>query len=436
MIFLLHSQMHSIPKPSTVGLLLLCLMGLCPALLVAEQNSTTQSKQYDIVRIGLQPLKASLRSITSKGIEIDTANTPLISWNDILWLRPLKRTDAPKQPGAQLYFANGDLISANILSSDAEYLMARCATALQQRDQNPRTLRIPVEYLAGVVRERKMTHDQEIRCFKLLFSRQEDADLLELMNGDTLRGELMQTNAKSIELKTAVTTLSLPVEKIRLLSFNPTLRVQPKPNRTALQVRLADHSIITLYADPNIKKTGDTDQLQLRTGWGAIVQLDLNEIQDIQVFGERGQLLSDTKPVEYQQTPFIGKPIPLQINRSSVGGPLTIKNSYYSRGLGLQSLTEISYHLNQQFDFFYTRVGFDDSADGLGDVEITILQNNQPIYSAELTNQTPKPLILGPLDLSRAETLKIKISYGKRGDIMDRVNFCNPLLIRKTQYHN
>ena len=68
----------------------------------------------------------------------------------------------------------------------------------------------------------------------------------------------------------------------------------------------------------------------------------------MQPLGGRAVYLSDLKPAEYRQTPFLDLPWPYRADRNVTGGMLRRGGRLYLKGLGVHSAARLVYAINPQ----------------------------------------------------------------------------------------
>ncbi len=88
------------------------------------------------------------------------------------------------------------------------------------------------------------------------------------------------------------------------------------------------------------------------------IRLPIASITTIDFINGRVTSLCDLKPRSVEQTPFFGRVIPYQVDRSLAGGPLQLSGSTVSPGLAVHSRCVLTYDLPGDIDRFKTRLGF------------------------------------------------------------------------------
>lgn len=154
--------------------------------------------------------------------------------------------------------------------------------------------------------------------------------------------------------------------------------------------------------------------------------------------GPKVRFLSDLKPSEVKQTPFIGGPefflYPWKKNRSVTGQMLAAKGLRFAHGIGAHSRTELTYALNKQYAHFSAWAGISDEVVALpaqGSVLLKIHGDGKSLYKSPVLRGGETPVLIPNLDLTNIETLKFTFDFADNFDSGDRAFLGNPVLILK-----
>lgn len=170
-------------------------------------------------------------------------------------------------------------------------------------------------------------------------------------------------------------------------------------------------------------ETGDT--LQLR--WLDVACL---------VFENGVTHLSSLQPKEVVERGYSGEPVlRWQRDRSVVGTELLAQNRAYGRGLGVHSMSRLTYTVPAGATHFRTSVAFDDSANALplrAKAVARVLRNGKQVFEvADLAPGQP-PRDAGMQVVEPGDTITLEVDYGDGRDLGDRVDWLLPLFLMRS----
>jgi hypothetical protein len=193
----------------------------------------------------------------------------------------------------------------------------------------------------------------------------------------------------------------------------------------------------------------DGNDLQITTASGATVRWPWAEITSADFSAGKLVFLSDLKPVSQSWQPLVAIPATAthaaalgqpRFDHAAVGGPLTLwypdgdqssalgRVESFARGMALRSRTEIAYRLPRGFTRFLAVAGIEPATRSSGDVLLTILGDDQPLWEHPVTgHDAPLPI---ELDVTGVKQLKIVVGYGKNLDTGDWLNLCNARIVK------
>ncbi|MEO1995535.1 MAG: NPCBM/NEW2 domain-containing protein, partial [Planctomycetaceae bacterium] len=173
--------------------------------------------------------------------------------------------------------------------------------------------------------------------------------------------------------------------------------------------------------------------IQMHLTCGTRIRVPRSALKSIAVLGGRAVYLSDLKPVAYRFRPFLSQDWPLRHDRNVVGGPLRLRGREYAKGLGTHSRSEISFALDRKYDRFSTVIGIDDCSAGGGQAVFSVFVDGQRVYHSGMVSGNDAPREVPAIDVSSSNRLTLSVDYGAGGDVLDRADWCQAMLIRKTQ---
>jgi hypothetical protein len=160
-----------------------------------------------------------------------------------------------------------------------------------------------------------------------------------------------------------------------------------------------------------------------------VLTIPISSITTIDFLNGRVTYLTDLKPTKVEQTPYFGRLIPYQINKSLTGGPLVLSDGTITRGIAVHSRCVLTYDVSTGFDRFKTKLGFQQPEGQLGRVSARVLGDGKVLYeNADARGDQPPVEIDVPT--VGLKTLVLEIDFGKDQDVGDRVVWGNPRLLR------
>jgi hypothetical protein len=149
----------------------------------------------------------------------------------------------------------------------------------------------------------------------------------------------------------------------------------------------------------------------------------------VQVFSDRAVPLSSLQPkVEF--TPYVDRRWPVRVNRTVTGEPLSIGDRSYAIGVGVHSRCRLKYDLRKQFDSFHAIAGLASSAGEPGSVEFAVELDGQEVIRTGPVERASEPLRIVNLDVRNVETMILTVDFGRNGDVLDRANWADAVLVR------
>lgn len=263
-----------------------------------------------------------------------------------------------------------------------------------------------------------------------------DADLVNLANGDVLRGEVLAIAKKEaasgvlLQLSSADEPTVLPLEEVRAINFGTS---QSAERQARLLVGLREGSLLRV---DSLQGQGKRVELTFIDG-SQTVELEVADIVFLQSLSESMVYLSDLEPLGYRHVPYLDIPWPLARDRSCLGKPLTVGNKRYPKGLGMHTASRVTYEVpkrNQadgQYRRFVALLALDEHAGRRGSVVFRVyleqngewrLAHTSPILRG---GEAPVPL---SLPLGDAERIALIADYADRGDERDYANWLDARL--------
>jgi hypothetical protein len=122
-----------------------------------------------------------------------------------------------------------------------------------------------------------------------------------------------------------------------------------------------------------------------------------------------------------------------QVNRNAIGGFLSLRGRLVPAGIGVTSGTTRTWKLAGEYQQFRATVGIDDAALGAGSVYFQVVVDGTVAWRSDLITGTSDPVEIPPVDLTDAKELSLVVEFADRGSVLDYANWCQPVLIRKSE---
>lgn len=366
--------------------------------------------------------KGRLQQIDQNEFTFQTeAGTRTVPAAEILRVTLTKPQATPPR-GGLVVLANDDRIHAEILRSEEETILVRLNSCPESGEW-----KIPLETIQAVFFQWPAFPQAQVQLLQKISQLKKKSDLFYLKNGDYLEGEFLNFDAGTFRFESNAGETAVPRAGIAFFCFNPELINFPQPDQLRYRIELVDGTRLTVSS---LKL--DQNQISAQTLFGATLQCKRDQLTSITPLGGRSVPLSQLEPSEYKFTPYFTQKWNWHRNRNVEAGPLRVAGQEFVTGLGVHSASELRYPLDGKYAAFQTEVGIDDSTQGKGVVEVSILVDQRVVYRQALQGSEQQPVTIVPrIDLSGARELVLKVDFGKNADIQDLVNWCRPVLILK-----
>ena len=241
-------------------------------------------------------------------------------------------------------------------------------------------------------------------------------------NGDRLSGTLVALDEEAARVETdgGHTDIAPKYLHAAILASPP-----PSPAEGLSGVlTLADGSSLRVT---EFEWAGET--IQARRPGTADLSLPAAQLERVDIHGGRWQRLGELTPLEYAHRSLTGRQRPYSVDVNILGAPLRIDGRTFAHGIGLPGGSKLAYDLAGGYMRFTAELGLDDSAAQFGDVDVTILVDEQQRFRQSSLRAGRRPVTLD-IDVAGARRLEIIIDYGQNADIQDRVNLIDAALAR------
>lgn len=235
------------------------------------------------------------------------------------------------------------------------------------------------------------------------------ADLLVVRNDGgraQVEGRLVAAGADAITWELAGARRLVPADRVAAVVLRQ--GEPPAVEGSAAAAVLADGSRLTLA---NLRLGAEGAEADWGGGrWSA----GLHVLREVRLAGGRVVFLSDLEPDRVEATPFWpGAPMRQWRRDAGVdGGPLAVRGTAFSRGIGMQARCRLVYSLPGRPEArLLATLGVDDAAGGGGRVIFRVSGDGRALFESKtLTGKSP-PLPID-LDVSGVRSLAIEADFG------------------------
>jgi hypothetical protein len=317
----------------------------------------------------------------------------------------------PEQSNAGcLVLADGSLLTAEVVAADKDRLTADSDLF--------GTLKLPLETLAGIVFHAPSDRRDRDAILDRLVRADGQSDRLILDNGDELTGLFEGIAADTATLKTDVGRVEIKTDRIVAVLFNPALRRKPTTTAARSWAAFSDGSRLLatrLLVEGNALKI---------TAVGQTFSAARPSLVFLQPLAGRVVYLSDLKPAEYRQTPFLALPWPYQPDRNATGGLLRAAGRLHLKGIGVHSAARVVYNVPDEraASRFDAQLAVDDSTAGQGSVIFRVLVDGQERFASPILRGGDAPLPVS-VDIRGAKKLELLVDYADRADVLDHADW-------------
>ncbi|MGA2067699.1 MAG: NPCBM/NEW2 domain-containing protein [Thermoguttaceae bacterium] len=324
--------------------------------------------------------------------------------------------------GPLVLLADGGVLAADVAGADKDHLTAESDLL--------GTLKLPLGALAGVVFRLPADRARRDLLLDRVLRATGESDRVILDNGDEVTGLVEAIRQGKIHVRADAGPLDVPLRQSVALVLNPALRQKPAAGPRLAWAGLSDGSRLRV-----MRLAGDGARLTLTPAMlgtppaAAAWKIEPKDLVFLLPLGGRVVYLSDLKPDEYRQQPYLDLPWPYHADRNVTGGLLRSGGRLWLKGLGVHSAATLSYALDGSYRRFQADVGIDDSTGGRGSVGFRVLVDGRPKYSSGPVRGGAAPLGV-TVDLAGAKRLDLVVDYGEQGDVLDHADWLGARLVK------
>jgi hypothetical protein len=344
-----------------------------------------------------------------------------IAAGELIVLRRVGK-DLPDRPaGAHLVFTNGDCVSIHQVKLEGERVV------FQLEDKDRTEWKAPLSALSVVWLTPPADLAERDKLRRRWAAEKRTRDVVRLRNGDTVEGILTGLDDSAVQVDVDKKKVRLVLENVAAVTLSTELASVPKPKGPYGRLILADGARLSLGK----AVCDDGKTLATTTLYNTTVRIPLADVVALYIFQGNAVYLSDLKASKFDWKPFGNLDWPPVADGSVSGRDLRLAGSAYDKGMGLHAESRLNYELAGNYRWFEALVGLEELGDGkTGSARVTVLVDGKPRpLDAEELSDKSKPLPIR-FDVKGAKELTLVVEFGKRGDVLARVNWIDARLIR------
>lgn len=238
----------------------------------------------------------------------------------------------------------------------------------------------------------------------------------------TVRGLLESLGEKSAAI--VVNDRNIKVVRSDLLGIVFASAKAKKITGGMSRLHLADGSRVV----GTIESLSKTGALKLKLPQGASVELAWSEVNNIDVFSDRLQYVSDLKPVNAIERAIVTLKRSWKKDKSVTGGMLTVGGRKFEKGLGVHAESRLTYTIDGKYETFAAIIGLDDPAGKRGDCIFIVQADGREVFRKRMTGKDAPANCT--VKVSGVQRLTLVVEPGRNLDIADHANWCAASLIR------
>ncbi len=247
-------------------------------------------------------------------------------------------------------------------------------------------------------------------------------------NGDRVEGEIRDVKNGKVFFQIAgapdAPALQLDVERVKALSF---ARSEPP-------AEVGSGLLVALDLGASERLTArwlaiEGDNLKVQPAWGGTLEIPLAAVSRMEVKNGKLVYLSDLKPSQAEQTPYIEGEYPHRLNQSVGGRPIRLAGKSYRRGIGVHARSSIAFTLEGKFKTFAATLGVDSEVGAHGSVLFRVYGDEKRLFESQVVRGGDDPIEIS-LDVNNVHSLRLEVDYADNGDVADPADWADARLLR------
>jgi len=140
--------------------------------------------------------------------------------------------------------------------------------------------------------------------------------------------------------------------------------------------------------------------------------------------------LSDMKPAEVKETPYLDGSFPFRADHSVSGTPIRLAGRGFRRGLGVHSKSELTYTLDGGYAEFRASIGVDDAVAGQGSVVFRVFGDDKLLFESPVVRGGDIPAEV-KVPTKGVLLLRLEVDYADNGDVADHADWADARVVRQ-----
>jgi hypothetical protein len=252
-------------------------------------------------------------------------------------------------------------------------------------------------------------------------------DVVRLANGDAVSGIISDIGAGGASIQANGNPVTVPLDSVSaiVLAVTGPATAPAAPGR-AIRIKLIDDS---LFSARDVRMSGGELQLTLSDRTQRPISMDV--VVGIEQVNGPVSWLSSRPPSENVQTPFLETARPARMDHSVSGGAIRFAERSYSRGIGVEPYSRITWALDGTYQTFRTQYAIDGDR-AYANVAVRILLDGKPVHERkDFAAGELSPVVQVPL--GNAKSITLEVNYGANYGVQDHFNWIEPALVKSAK---
>lgn len=245
-----------------------------------------------------------------------------------------------------------------------------------------------------------------------------------VLANDRADGEIQSIEGGKVHLLLSGKRIALDLARVHALAFGPRPRTPDESKGLLVSLDLGGGERLT----GRWVRLGE-DVLTVRLAWGGTVDVPVASLARLEVKNGRLVYLSDLKPSESRQIPYLDQALPPRADLAVSGRPLRLRGRPYRRGLGVHSRSELTYALDGGYREFAATVGIDDAVGGSGSVVFRVFGDEKLLFETGVV-RGGEPAVEIKVPVRGVLLLRLEADFGDEGDVADHADWAEARLLR------
>lgn len=394
-------------------------------LLIQGEIILADEAMMDVRVTGLdgKRIQGELVSLSRDRCVVKTENgEKTISIVEILTMERESAVEGQSELTDLVEMTNGDRVRGSIIEMIDEQLRL-------SRNPGRKPITIPLEFIRWFMDNPSRHRSSREKILRELARPLEGHDRLLTGHGETMPMRLVEITGQSIGFEIASESQSRQRDGCIAIRFDDQLSLPPQTDRRTV------HTFVLLSGEiltGRFDQVGDAS-IGIHPPWGDPIEVHRRDIQRIEFDAASTRPLVELEPLKIVAREFFERTEDsapgFEQDRNALGLPMMTRGRFYPRGIGVTSGTELTFAIGGS-EAFVTEVAVDDAGGELGGVVFEVLVDEELAWTSGEMDRLDGVKSTGLLELGDAETLTLKVAFGKRADVKDYANWINPRFLK------